>query len=190
VTSNASSPAANANAASAAPATHQGGSPPTMHSMQERLRYFNNGTEVDINGIPVPPHNMKNRIPMTILPGDANADACIGDNEMISQFVQLVLSRVPEMSHIMTGFLSSLDVRRRAGAEGLLRQDVLCVIDMALTELTSIDEHVLQSIDPKCSDFASRVIQCISGERILIRSLNIVCPLRCVTMIPKLGCFH
>eukprot|EP00804_Cyclotella_cryptica_P003342 CCRYP_012837-RE/>CCRYP_012837-RE protein AED:0.30 eAED:0.30 QI:969/0.75/0.8/1/0.5/0.4/5/88/773 len=159
VMSNSSSPSANGNAVSTVRVTR--GNPPTVNSIQARLRYFNNGTEVDINGNPVLSSAEKNRTPATALPGDTNGDACIGDNGIMSQFVQLVLSRVPEMSHIMTGFLSSLDMRRRAGAGGALRQDVLSVIDMALTELTSIDEHVLQSIDPKCSDFASRVVQCI-----------------------------
>jgi hypothetical protein len=82
------------------------------------------------------------------------------NDENLSVFVGLVLAHVPEMSHIMTGFLSSVkEMHPKSPAKRLS-----CVIDMAMDELNSIDQNDLMSIDPKCSDLASRVIACVNGE--------------------------
>lgn len=124
--------------------------------VRDKLRYFNNGIEVDASGRPIP---MQNPTSLTADSVIANLKAS-NDDKATSQFVELVLSQVPEMSHIMAGFLK----RTSAGSP---RQNLSVIIDMALAELNSIDQEDLNSIDPKCSDLASRVMKCISGEETL-----------------------
>lgn len=127
--------------------------------VRDKLRYFNNGIEVDASGRPIP---MQNPTSLTADSVIANLKAS-NDDKATSQFVELVLSQVPEMSHIMAGFLTSVK-RTSAGSP---RQNLSVIIDMALAELNSIDQEDLNSIDPKCSDLASRVMKCISGEETL-----------------------
>ena len=138
----------------------QGASP----SQIQQLRYFNNGIEVDINGRPVSSQHAQNASSAATGSSNPTAQAPAEDSKKMSQFVELVLSLVPEMSHIMTGFVSSVNMKREAGIAGPLNEDLHTVVDMALAELKSIDDKVLESIDPKTSDFASRIVRCISGK--------------------------
>ena len=122
--------------------------------VRDKLRYFNNGVEVDTSGRPIPVQNQKADLSF----------AGLDDDKPLSNFVDLVLSNVPEMSHIMAQFLSSLKKKEKAESKDSPGQHLSSVISMALSELNSIDQNDLNSIDPKCSDLASRVVKCISGE--------------------------
>jgi hypothetical protein len=111
---------------------------------------------VDASGKPL----KEKKQPVSPIKGSIKAHLSNNNDENLSVFVGLVLAHVPEMSHIMTGFLSSVkEMHPKSPAKRLS-----CVIDMAMDELNSIDQNDLMSIDPKCSDLASRVIACVNGE--------------------------
>jgi hypothetical protein len=112
-----------------------------------------------VNGKPL----KEQKQPVSAIKGSiSKVQAHLGDDngENLSVFVGLVLSHVPEMSHIMAGFLSSVKKAHPNSPDKRLSS----VIDMAMAELNSIDQNDLMAIDPKCSDLASRVVACVNGK--------------------------
>jgi len=120
--------------------------------VRDKLRYFNNGVEVEANGKPIPTSTAGSI--------DDEVKAHAEGDKKLTEFIDLLLRFVPEIKHILARFLSSLN--KTPHAEESHKKKLALVISMALEELTSIDKDVLDSIDPQCSDLATRVVRCIS----------------------------
>lgn len=127
--------------------------------VRDKLRYFNNGIEVDANGKPV-----EYSTASALTPPMDKIKCLVKDDTEMSAFVDLVLTNTPEMTHIMAGFLVKVKEMHPAESNESHKQRLAGVVEMSLAELNSIDKNDLISIDPKCSDLASRVIKCIAGK--------------------------
>ena len=141
--------------------------------VKDKLRYFNNGIEVDASGKRI---EQSQSVQGATFPPIDKVKAHINDTDKeMSAFVDLVLTNVPEMTHIMAGFLSSTKEMHPTESEESRKRRLSRVVEMSLAELNSIDQNDLMSIDPKCSDLASRVIKCIAGKR------RLHCAVPCLT---------
>ena len=129
----------------------------------QRLRYFNNGNEVDMEGNPLPPSNDNNSgngngggargngdsvIPSNQLPGhpldvNANAAAPMDDNNAITRFLYAVVNRVPEIG-------PALAVIQREGNDPN-------VVDATMTVLRSIQERCARATDEITLDLHRRI---------------------------------
>ena len=129
----------------------------------QRLRYFNNGNEVDMEGNPLPPSNDNNSgngdgggargngdsvIPSNRLPGhpldvNANAAAPMDDNNAITRFLYAVVNRVPEIG-------PALAVIQREGNDPN-------VVDATMTMLRSIQERCARATDEITLDLYRRI---------------------------------
>jgi len=129
----------------------------------QRLRYFNNGNEVDMEGNPLPPSNDNNSgngdgggargngdsvIPSNRLPGhpldvNANAAAPMDDNNAITRFLYAVVNRVPEIG-------PALAVIQREGNDPN-------VVDATMTVLRSIQERCARATNEITLDLHRRI---------------------------------
>jgi hypothetical protein len=129
----------------------------------QRLRYFNNGNEVDMEGNPLPPSTDNNSgngdgggargngdsvIPSNRLPGhpldvNANAAAPMDDNNAITHFLYAVVNRVPEIG-------PALAVIQREGNDPN-------VVDATMTVLRSILERCARATDEITLDLHRRI---------------------------------
>lgn len=132
--------------------------------VRDKLRYFNNGVEVEANGKPIPTSTAGSI--------DDEVKAHAEGDKKLTEFIDLLLRFVPEIKHILARFLSSLN--KTPHADESHKKKLALVISMALEELTSIDKDVLDSIDPQCSDLATRVVRCISGKFLHSRRSDIL----------------
>lgn len=157
VSSNGSSPPSNS------PNTQNASDLPAVQPIlvRDKLRYFNNGVEVEASGKPLPATTSDSV--------DDEVKAYAEGNQELTEFINLLLSAVPEIKHILARFLSSLN--KMPHTQESNKQKLALVICMALEELNSIDKDVLDSIDPQCSDLASRVVRCIYGTFLSRRTL-------------------
>ena len=157
MSSNGSSPPSNS------PNTQNASDLPAVQPIlvRDKLRYFNNGVEVEASGKPIPA--------TTADSVDDEVKAYAEGNQELTEFINLLLSAVPEIKHILARFLSSLN--KMPHTEESNKQKLALVICMALEELNSIDKDVLDSIDPQCSDLATRVVWSISGKILSRRTL-------------------
>lgn len=126
----------------------------------QRLRYFNNGKEVDMEGNPLPPSNDSGArgngdsvIPSNRLPGhplDGNANAPV-ENNAITCFLYAVVNRVPEIG-------PALAVLQREGTEpGLIAPEYPNVVDATMTVLRSIQERCARATDEITLDLHRRI---------------------------------
>ncbi|KAL3799521.1 hypothetical protein ACHAW5_004301 [Stephanodiscus triporus] len=127
------------------PAVAAGGSHPQQPSnlipqqpYQQPLRYFMNGTEVDMDGNPFPIANEGN------------------DSNVISRFISAVTQRVPEIGPALAVLLP------QGKDPTLIGHEFMNVVDAAAALLRSIQERCARSNDDVTFDLHRRITGCIA----------------------------
>eukprot|EP00578_Thalassiosira_sp_NH16_P022779 CAMPEP_0181099562 /NCGR_PEP_ID=MMETSP1071-20121207/12726_1 /TAXON_ID=35127 /ORGANISM="Thalassiosira sp., Strain NH16" /LENGTH=1047 /DNA_ID=CAMNT_0023182233 /DNA_START=92 /DNA_END=3235 /DNA_ORIENTATION=- len=149
---------------------------------QKPLRYFNNGIEVDMDGNSLPNQQLsksppqvgalasrgeilamqqERSPPLAAVPASAAA-ARVGnqtmDSNIISKFLTVVVSRVPEIAPAVADLLPD------GGDPTMLKRDFPNVVGATLAELRRIQERLYTTpYDPVAVDLHARATSCISA---------------------------
>jgi len=121
------------------------------------LRYWNNGVEVDIRGVPMTPSPFNKFNSSNSAASASSRPSTLNDN-IISRFSTLVISCVPEVDSAISDLLSNVKMIRGFPSDPLIvRSKFPGFVEAASTELKSLGERT------KDKELHERVMNCIDA---------------------------
>ncbi len=133
---------------------HPSSYPSQPNNVNNHLRYFNNGVEVDMNGNPLPESNAT---PISATTTTTTNNSNI-QSAMITQFLTGVVSRVPEIAPAIASLLPD------DGSAILLNREFPNLVNSILGILVSIQDRVARTASDDIElDLLMRVTNCINA---------------------------